>query len=309
MVHGGCGNSTAHCRLDSIPSTLSGGPLATLCRCGGIPLGVRGRGLVPAFYRCSNNSRIHGIVPISLVLCYYTLLIRVLGLFRLAVKEQVHHHVPRVLEGDGSAHLQDHAGKEEVEYSNGVLTLVVGRDGNVNMLEGRVGVAESNSWDVDIGRLTDRLMIGTGIREKQQTRLLELVLDLIGEGTGGMATGNGLGTSVLGKLEHRSLSIGTCRLNNNILRVLDSDEDASSHHQLIPSLAKVNDVNAIGATLPHISLHLKVAILGAQVNLGRQHELDISLFLSKRHICNLIQSSCEHEEIKCRLKIFEEAPP
>ena len=111
------------------------------------------------------------------------LLSLLLGLLRLAVEEQINHHVPRVGGSHGAAHLQDHAGQQVVHHTDGVLSLVVGRDGDVHMVEGGISVAESNHRDVHVRRLADGLVISAGVREDDQAGLHELLLDLVGEGT------------------------------------------------------------------------------------------------------------------------------
>ncbi len=99
------------------------------------------------------------------------------------VEEEVDNDVPGVLGADLTAHLEDHAGEEPVEDTDGVLALVVGGDGHIH--EGQVGVrvTECDGGDVHVGCLLDRLVIGAGVRQDQQPRLLELLLDLICEGT------------------------------------------------------------------------------------------------------------------------------
>lgn len=73
--------------------------------------------------------------------------------------------------------------------------LVVTGDGNVDVSQGRVGVAQGDGGDVDVGGLGQGLVIGTGVGDDQKTRLPEGGLDLIGEGPGGEATSKGGGAS------------------------------------------------------------------------------------------------------------------
>ena len=119
------------------------------------------------------------------------------------------------------------AGEEPVEQADGQLALVVGRDGNIDEAEGRVGVAEGNGRTVDIGRLPERLQVLSGllnpeylrisarIGDDQKARLLESLLDLIGEGTRSVAAGEVVSTGVLAKLEDSTLSVGTGRDDND----------------------------------------------------------------------------------------------
>lgn len=83
--------------------------------------------------------------------------------------------------------------------------LVVAGNGDVHVSQWRVGVAQSNGGDVDVGGFSQRLMVSTGVGHDQETGLSEGSLDLIGEGTGGEATMEGGGTGGRGELQHGSL--------------------------------------------------------------------------------------------------------
>nr|KYP54390.1 hypothetical protein KK1_000578 [Cajanus cajan] len=52
-----------------------------------------------------------------------------------------------------------------------------------------------------------------------------------------------MSTSVLSKLQNRSLTIRPRGLNNDILRILNCNNNPSSKMKLLPCLTKVNDVN------------------------------------------------------------------
>lgn len=69
-----------------------------------------------------------------------------------------------------------------------MLRLVVGRDGDVNKVKGRVGITESNDGDVNVGSFTDSLVIHSGVGDNDQARLFEGSGDVIGEVTGGETT-------------------------------------------------------------------------------------------------------------------------
>lgn len=110
-----------------------------------------------------------------------------------------------------------------------MATLVVGGDGNIDVLGGRVTVAEGlqllahvqfltdpqfgtyNDGDVDVGGLLDGLGVGAGVGDDDQAGLLERAGDVVGEVTGGEATGNGDGTGVGGELQDGTLTVGTGR--------------------------------------------------------------------------------------------------
>jgi hypothetical protein len=52
--------------------------------------------------------------------------------------------------------------------------------------------------------------------------------------------------------------------------------------EFLPCLTKVDDVDAISAALEGVTLHLEVAVLGAQVDVGRKHHLYVLLLLGQR---------------------------
>lgn len=176
-----------------------------------------------------------------------------------------------------------------------MATLVVGRDGNIDILGGRVGVAEGNNGDVDVGSLLDGLGIGAGIGDNDQAGLLERAGDVVGERTGGEATGDGLGTGVGGELQDGTLAIGTSTDDANIGRVVNGGDDTGSENDLlpvelresailslllssnaisssptsrfwirgfarlhVPGLANVDDVDTVGTSLPEVRLHVNL---------------------------------------------------
>lgn len=83
--------------------------------------------------------------------------------------------------------------------------LVVAGDGNVHVSQWGVSVAQGNGGNVDVGSLSQWLMVSTRVCHDQEAGLPESCLDLIGEGTGGETTVEGGGTSGRGKLQHSSL--------------------------------------------------------------------------------------------------------
>ena len=92
------------------------------------------------------------------------------------------------------------------------LYLVVAGDGDVHVSEGRVGVAHGDSGDVDVGGLSQGLVVGTGVCHDQEAGLTESSLDLIGEGSGGKTTVEGGGAGGGCKLQHSPLVGGERRV-------------------------------------------------------------------------------------------------
>lgn len=121
--------------------------------------------------------------------------------------------------------------------------LVVAWDGNVNVTQRRVSVAQGNDRDVDVRSFNDWLVIGTWIHNNQQTRLAESGLDLVSERTRGEASSNGGCLGVGGKLESGTLALRTRRDDEDISRVLNSYNSPCSQKKLLVSPAQVDDVN------------------------------------------------------------------
>ena len=187
-----------------------------------------------------------------------------------------------------------------------MATLVVGGDGNVDVLGGRVGVGQGNDGDVDIAGLLDSLGVGARVGDDDQAGLLERAGDVVGEATGGEATGNGSSTGVSGELEDGTLTVGTGRDNANVGGVLNGDDDAGSENDLLPvkkktvsdflspfvqttrlrktacvassnspGLANVDNVDTVGTSLPQVRLHVNLQVLATEVALRSQQGLDV----------------------------------
>jgi hypothetical protein len=72
-----------------------------------------------------------------------------------------------------------------------------------------------NDGDVDVGSLLDGLGVSARVGDNDQTRLLERTGDVIGEVTGGEATGNGDRSGVGGELEDSTLAVRAGRDDAN----------------------------------------------------------------------------------------------
>ena len=152
---------------------------------------------------------------------------------------EIDHDVPGGLAVvDGATEAEDLTGKHPPDKTDGVTTLVVGGDGDVNILGGGIGVAESDDGDVDVAGLLDSLVVGTGVGNDNEAGLLERAGDVVGEATGGEATGNSDGSGVGGELQDGTLTVGTGRDDANIGGVVDGGDDAGSENDLLPEEKK-----------------------------------------------------------------------
>jgi len=111
-----------------------------------------------------------------------------------------------------------------------------------------------------------------------------LLGDLVGEGAGRVAAGDGLRTRVRGVLKHRALCIRPRRDGNHVGRGLNRHNHARRKLDLLPRLGDVKDVDAVCPSPPDVLLHFAIHVLGAQVR-GRRDEQPDGLIasLERRH--------------------------
>lgn len=166
--------------------------------------------------------------------------------------------------------------------------LVVGWDGNINELEGSVGVGEGDnsglgqqrfkavfllpdalssplpisrntlfpgnplnlfpqekqhSRDVNVGSLSDSLVVDSGVGDNDNSRLLERLGDVVGEVTWSESSGNGLGTGETSELQDSSVTVWSGRDDTDVVGVVDGGEDSGSKDEFLPGLADVQDVD------------------------------------------------------------------
>lgn len=86
-------------------------------------------------------------------------------------------------------------------------------------------------------------MVHARVGDDDQTRLLERTSDVIGKGTRGEASGDGLSTSVGGIFEDGAVAVWASRDDTNVIWVLDGSDNTGSENELLPGLADVEDVN------------------------------------------------------------------
>mmetsp|Transcript_116914 Transcript_116914/g.164306 ORF Transcript_116914/g.164306 Transcript_116914/m.164306 type:complete len:300 (+) Transcript_116914:88-987(+) len=203
-------------------------------------------------------------------------LLGLLSLF-LAVDEHINHHVPLLVPADHSTEAEDLTAQKPPQKGNALLALVVAGDGNIDELHGRVAAAHSDGGDVHVGSLHDGLVVQARVSDDQKARLDELLLDLVGEGTRGEASSDGLGSGVLSELEHSTLAPGASADHAHISGVVHSSNSASSEHELLPRLVEVDDVETVVAALEDVALHLVVEVAGTGVDRASEKLGDVLL--------------------------------
>lgn len=205
------------------------------------------------------------------------LLSLLLELLSIAVEEEVDGDGPGLGHGDRATETENLAGEHPVHETDGVLATVVAGNGNIDEAEGRVGVAKGDDGDTDVAGLVDGLLVKAGVSDNEKTGLLEVLGDLVGEGTRGETGREGLAAGVVGELEDSALAVGAGSDGDNVGGVLNGHNDASSKLDLLDGLADVEDVDTIAVAAPDVGAHLVVAVGGADVDLGSEHALDVLL--------------------------------
>jgi hypothetical protein len=175
------------------------------------------------------------------------------------VHEEIDHDIPTLGSGDFTSEEKNFSSKKPEHKSDGLFTLVVSRDGNINVLKRRVRVAKSNDWDVHVGSFTESLMINSRITDNDKSRFNEFLGDLIGKHTRSPLATGVVGVGVGGELKDSSLSISLGGNNKDILWVVNGSDDSSSNHELFPSLSNVKEMAIwleISSLISSVSLSL-----------------------------------------------------
>ena len=115
------------------------------------------------------------------------------------------------------------------------------------------------------------MRVGTRVGDDQKSWLPEVLCDLIGEGTWGVALCVSLCASVRGELQYRASTVWACRYSKNIGWVFDGNDDAGCQMDFLPGLANVDDVNTVGTSSPYVVGHGKFQVTGTDVAFCRQH--------------------------------------
>lgn len=90
--------------------------------------------------------------------------------------EEIDHDVPRLVTRDLSTDLEGLAGKEPEHVCNRVARFVVCWDGNIDPVEGRVGVTKSDNGDVHVGGLGKALMVHSWVAHNDESGLEEPII-------------------------------------------------------------------------------------------------------------------------------------
>lgn len=100
--------------------------------------------------------------------------------------------------------------------------------------------------DVNVGGLSDSLVVDSGVGDDDDSGLLEGLGDVVGEVTWGESAGNGLGTGETSELQDSSVTVWSGRDDTDVVGVVDGGKDSGSKDEFLPGLADVQDVDTWG---------------------------------------------------------------
>mmetsp|Transcript_46989 Transcript_46989/g.62195 ORF Transcript_46989/g.62195 Transcript_46989/m.62195 type:complete len:304 (+) Transcript_46989:170-1081(+) len=202
--------------------------------------------------------------------------------------EEIDDHVPRLVAGDETLDLEGLASEEPEHVGDGEAGLVVGRDGNINPVQGGVRVAKGNDGDVHVGGLSEGLVVEAGVANDHESGLEELLRVLVSKRTWDPFSTEVVGAGVGGELENGSLGVLARGHDEDIFFVLslDGSDDSGGNHGLLPRFGQVEVEDAISSAIVYVRFHLRVAVLGSDVHLSGDHVDDVLVSVirvQKRH--------------------------
>lgn len=119
------------------------------------------------------------------------------------------------------------------------------------------------------------MMVGSWITNNDKSWLLEFLGVLIGKGTWGPLSSEVVSLGVGGELKNSSLGILSVGDNEDISWVINSSDDSSSDHHLLPGLGDVQIVDTLLVSGIDVWHHLLGAILGSNMDSGSEHKSEI----------------------------------
>ena len=115
-----------------------------------------------------------------------------------------------------------------------MTTLVVCRDSDVDEFGRGVRVAEGDDGNIDVRGFFYGLGVGAWVGEDDEAGLFEGTSNVVGEITGGKATGDGDGSGVCGEFEDSALTVGTSGDDTYVGGVVDGGDYAGCEDDFLP---------------------------------------------------------------------------
>jgi len=114
-------------------------------------------------------------------------------------------------------------------------------------------------------------MVTSWVADNDESWLLELLGVLIGKRSRGPLSTEVVGTGIGSELEDSSLSELPVGDNEDILWVIDTSNDSSGDHELLPGFGEVKVVDSLVSSVD-VWLHLSGAVEGTDMGVGGEHE-------------------------------------
>ena len=205
----------------------------------------------------------------------------------ISVEEEIWKDLPVLAPWELTLEAENLPGEEPHDKTHGHLVLGVAWDDAVDIGEVSVAVAESDAWDVGVGSLADGLGVGVWIANDDEPWFDELALDgVVGEETWGEPLVDAHGAKELRELVDSTLAEWLGGDGEDIAWLLNSVDHTGSKLDLLPNLAKVEDVSTAGLG-ENVWLHSERAVGRTNVHLGGEHLPD-SVFALNRHLQRLL---------------------
>lgn len=164
---------------------------------------------------------------------------------KISSNEEIDQLRPFLVGLDGASQNLDFSGEHPEDGSDRFGDSVVAGDDDIDEIEGSVGVAESNSGDVDVAGFDDGLVVALGVSDDQESGFLELLGDLIGECSGNPSGGGGGGAAgVLTELVDGTLSVFFGADDDDFSEVGDGGDDSGGEFDASVDFIDFEDVVA-----------------------------------------------------------------
>jgi len=204
---------------------------------------------------------VHGDLLGGIVGCLALFLLLLSDFFKVSVEEEIGHDGPLFVSRELASEALNFTREQPVHETDAVRRTVVAWNDDINVLEGGVGVAEANGWDVDVAGLTDGLVVYDWVGDDDETGLSKAGLRVICEGTWRKSAVDAVGANKLGKLDDGALTEVFGRNDAYVLGVVDGGDDSRGKRELFPHFLKVEDVStASWVSLEDILFHLVIAV-------------------------------------------------
>ena len=188
--------------------------------------------------------------------------------FNVSGNEKINHFWPFLIEWDLASKSQDFSGQHPENHGDGLWYSVVAWDNDINKVQGGIGVAQSNGWNVNIWSFNDGLSVALWISNDQKSWFLEFFGQLIGKGTWNPSWwGLGSASCVLTELVDGSLTVLLSANDDNFSEVWNWSNHSCGEFDFLVSLINSENIVALTVLIFDELFHVMINLVSSQVNL------------------------------------------